>query len=346
MKAKLIAITCLSLALTACGGGGGGSNAPTGATTLQLTAKINGQSVPFTIKAGESKVLGVLTGQEVELDASEPAILVTKSFGAAQPAETANSPTQYKVKLTSTNPTIGKLAFNTASSAALATVTLAIQGSSTSFNAVTPVVGDSFTYSEVDKQLGSTQDFAQPLSTHVVTALNTNGWTEVYKDPSGATYQTVQLNGNGNRVSYVAPTADPTTGCTNVTFVSEEKLLAFPLTPSSQYNGQWQTICGSVTNPTNSQTETFTAQAKGLVQIATPGGYFNAMQIDTTTVVTNSTQTTLPGRTYQQTVTEYFDPVLGRNVRYTGKRTYPAGNPTSGVWLTDVQIDLVGAVKN
>ncbi|MBK4734268.1 hypothetical protein [Noviherbaspirillum pedocola] len=344
MKAKIIAISCISFALTACGGGGGGggtSTAPTGPSTLQLTAKINGQPVNFTIKAGESKVLGVLTGQEVELDASEPAILLTKTYGTAQANETANSPTQFKATISSTNATIGKLAFNTSKSPALATITLAIQGSSNSFNAVTPVVGDTFTYSEVDKQLGSTQDFAQPLSTHVVTAISANGWTEAYKDPNGATYQTVQLNSNGNRTSYTDQNANPLTSCTTATFTPEEKLLAFPLTPTSAYNGNWKTVCGN-----NSQDESFTATVKGMVQIATPGGLFNALQIDTRTVVTNSTQTLLPGGTYQQDVTEYFDPVLGRNVRYTGVRTYPAGNPTSGTWLTNVQIDLVSAVKN
>jgi hypothetical protein len=349
MKAKIIAIACLPLALVACGGGGGGggTTAATTPSALVLTAKVNGATVAsFTVAAGETKVLGISNGQEVEIDASQPAVLLNKSFGAAQANETVNTSTQYKATVSSVNHTIGKLVFSSTTSPTPATVTLAIRGSSTTFDAVPPKVGDAFTYSENDVRLDNTPVKFDDL-THAVTVLKSDGgWTEEFRSPSNSVVQVVQFTVNGNRTSYHDNTATTANGgCIDAGFNPEERLLAFPLTENGNgWTGQWTTSCGS-----NSQVETFVATPKGFETITTAAGVFNALRIETTTTVTNSTDVGLKavGGGYQQTVTEWFDPVLGRNIRYQGARTYPGGNPSpASAYLSKVNIDLVKAIKN
>jgi hypothetical protein len=352
MKAKLIAITCLPLALVACGGGGGGGSSPNTSTPITLTAKINGVPVAsFSVSSGESKVLGITTGQEVEFDSVQASTLVQEpSFGGAQATISARTPNQFKASVTAVNHAIGKLVFASQASPTLppATVTLSIRGSSTTFGPVKPVVGDAFTYSENDIQVD-----AKPVKfdniTHAVTTVNADGsWVENYRKPDSSVIQTVQLNASGNRTSYRDATAAASGGCVTATFTPEEKLLSFsPLLQESgaPWTGEWDTVCSDSTKVIGSQHESFTATPGKFETITTQAGVFNALRIDTKTVVTNSTDVNLPGRTYSQTVTEWFDPVLGRNIRYQGKRTY-VSTPALNTFLTDVNIDLVSAVKN
>lgn len=346
MKLKLLTISFLGASLVACGGGGGGGG---GGTTLdtsvayQLTARINGVDVPnFVVKPGESKVLGITTGQDVEIIANAPSTILTTDNGAASAAELANTGTNYRARFTTTQHTIAKRVFAQSTNPLnTAGVVITVSSSDTSFNAVTPKVGDRFTYAETDKTLaGTTVPF--PLSTHIVTALTTAGWDEDFANPGNVVMSKVNFNKDGNRIGYQATANDPN-GCKNALFRPEEKLLVFPLVQGKTYGSSWTTSCAS-----DSQLETFSAVVGPYEQVTTAGGVFRAFSIETKTVVTNSTDLRLPGRGYQQTVTVWFDPILGRNVKYRGVRSYPGGEPTTDrdKFLTETNIDLTNVVKN
>nr|WP_217344924.1 hypothetical protein [Noviherbaspirillum sp. L7-7A]MBV0879125.1 hypothetical protein [Noviherbaspirillum sp. L7-7A] len=345
MKLKLLTITFLGASLVACGGGGGGGGGG-GDTTVayQLTARINGVDVPnFVVKPGESKVLGLTTGQDVEIIASAPSTVLTTDNGVASAEVLANTATNYRARFTTSQHTIAKRVFAQSTNPLnTAGVTITVSSSDTSFGAVTPKVGDRFTYAETDKTLaGTTVPF--PLSTHVVTAVTATGWNEEFVNPGPTVMSIVNFNSRGNRVGYQATANDPN-GCKDARFNPEEKLLEFPLFQGKVYNSNWTTTCA-----TDSQLETFSATVGAYEQVTTAGGVFKAFRIETNTVVSNSTDTRLPGRGYQQKVTVWFDPILGRNVKYSGQRTYPLGAPASNVaqfFLTDTTIDLVNVVKN
>jgi hypothetical protein len=323
------------------GGGGSGGNTT---VAYQLTARINGVDVPnFVVKPGESKVLGIATGQDVEIIANAPSTPLTSDNGATSAEVLANSSTNYRARFTTTQHTIAKRVFaQSANPLNTAGITITVNSSSTTFGAVTPKVGDRFTYSETDKTLtGNTVAF--PLSTHVVTALMATGWNEDFVNPGPTVMSVVNFNSNGNRVGYQA-TANDLNGCKNAVFNPEEKLLEFPLFQGKTYGSSWMTTCVP-----DSQLETLTATVGAYEQVTTAGGVFKAFRIETKTVVSNSTDTRLPGRGYEQKVTVWFDPILGRNVKYIGQRTYPLGVPANNVaqfFLTDTNIDLVNTVKN
>lgn len=347
MKLKLLTITFLGASLVACGGGGGGggnNNGPDTSVAYQLTARINGQDVPnFVVKPGESKVLGITTGQDVEIIANAPSTLAPPDNGAASAEVLTNTSTNYRARFTTTQHTIAKRVFTHSTNPLnTAGVVITVSSSDSTFDAVTPKVGDRFTYSETDKTVaGTTVPF--PLSTHVVTALTATGWNEDFVNPGPTVMSTVNFNSNGNRVGYQATANDPN-GCRNAVFNPEEKLLEFPLFQGKTYGSNWTTTCAP-----DSQLETFSATVGPYEQVTTAGGVFKAFRIDTNTVVSNSTDERLPGRGYQQKVTVWFDPILGRNVKYSGQRTYPLGAPASNVaqfFLTDTNIDLVNVVKN
>jgi hypothetical protein len=349
MKLKLIAIACLTATLTACGGGGGSSAAVPSQTTpttgFSLSAKINGVAVAnFTVNAGEAKVLGLTTGQEVEITASAPTVLISKSFGLATADVRSETPTVFRAMLTSTDHTTAKLVFALpADPTKVATVTLTIRGSNPNFNAVRPKVGDAFTYAENDKRLDGVP-VAFPDSTHLVTSVDatTGAWNEQYVNAPNVVMSNVNFNAQGNRVGYQATSADPN-GCKDARFEPEEKLLVFPLAVNGSYSGTWTTRC----LPSDSQIETLTASVKAYEQVTTRGGVFNALRIEQVTKVTNSTDVRLPGRGYEQTVTVWFDPILGRNVKYSGVRTYPGGAPTDpSQFLSETNIELINTVKS
>lgn len=324
--------------------GGGGGNNDNNTVAYQLTARINGQDVPnFVVKPGESKVLGIATGQDVEIIASAPSTLLTTDNGAASAEVLANTGTNYRARFTSLQHTIAKRVFaQSGNPLNTAGITVTISSGSPSFRPVTPKVGDRFTYAETDKTLaGTTVPF--PLSTHIVTALTATGWNEDFVNPGPTVMATVNFNSYGNRVGYQASTNDPN-GCKDARFIPEEKLLEFPLFQGKTYGSSWMVSCA-----TDSQMETFNATVGAYEQVTTAGGVFKALRIETKTVISNSTDTRLPGRGYEQKVTVWFDPILGRNVKYSGQRTYPLGTPASNVaqlFLTDTNIDLVNVVKN
>jgi hypothetical protein len=354
MKLKYIPIAFLSAALVACGGGGGGgggSNAvvpPAQANSaFVLSAKINGNAVPnFSVSAGEGKVLGMTTGEEVELTASAPYTLVKRSFGKATADVRSDTSTTFRAGVNSVENTTASLVFAMNSDPTkVATVTLTIRGTSPDFNAVIPAVGDAFTYAESDKTLdGVTVPF--PDITRVVTSLNasgTAGWNEDYVDAQRNLVLTkVNLNAQGNRTSYQATENDPK-GCKDARYEPSEQLLVFPLQVNTPYSGTWVARC----LPNDSQTENLTASVLAYEKVTTRGGVFNALKISQVTRVTNSTDQRLPARGYEQTVTVWFDPILGRNVKYNGVRTYPGGEPADKTaFLTNTDIELIKTVKN
>ena len=323
---------------------GGGSSSTSTTAAYQITAPINGLDVPdFVVKPGESKVLGIATGQDVEIIANAPSTLLTSDNGATSAEVLTNTSTNYRARFTTTQHTIAKRVFaQSANPLNTAGITITVNSSDNAFGAVIPKVGDRFTYAETDKTLaGNTVVF--PLSTHVVTALTATGWNEDFVNPGPTVMSTVNFNSRGNRLGYQATANDPS-GCKNAVFSPDEKLLEFPLFQGKTYGSSWMVSCAS-----DSQLETFSATVGGYEQVTTAGGVFKALRIETKTVVSNSTDTRLPGRGYEQSVTVWFDPILGRNVKYSGQRIYPLGAPASNIaqfFLSDTHIDLVNAIKN
>jgi hypothetical protein len=357
MKLTFIAIAFITATLTACGGGGGSSAAvvpteptsPTPTSSFALTAKINGATVNgFAVNSGEAKVLGLITGQEVEITASAPSVFVNRStaFGKANADVRSDTPTVFRAVLTSSDHTTAKLVFAmTSDPTKVATITLTIRGDNPNFNAVRPTKDDAFTYAENDKRLdGVAAPF--PNSKHLVTSVDnsTGAWTESFVDPSNVVTSNVNFNAQGNRVAYQATAADPS-GCKDARFDPEEKLLTFPLSVGLTYSGTWTTRC----LPNDSQVETISAVVKAYEQVTTAGGVFYALRIEQFTKVTDSTDARLlpAGKGYEQNVTVWFDPILGRNVKYSGVRTYPGGAPTNPTqFLSETNIELISTIKN
>lgn len=355
MKLKYIPIAFLSAALVACGGGGGGgggngtASVPTPAQTnaaFVLSAKLNGVAVAnFSVGAGEGKVLGMITGEEVELTASAPYTLIKKSFGKATADVRSDTTTNFRAMLNSVENTTASLVFAMNSDPTkVATVTLTIRGTSPNFNAVTPAVGDAFTYAENDKTLGGNA-VPFPDIARVVTSLNPSGdgWNEDYIDiQKNVVLTKVNLNAQGNRTGYQATANDPS-GCKDARYEPREELLVFPLQVGTPYQTEWLARC----MPNDSQKETLTASVIAYEKVTTRGGVFNALRINQVTKVTNSTNTGLPSRGYEQNVTVWFDPILGRNVKYMGVRTYPGGEPTDKTaFLSETNIELIKTIKN
>jgi len=348
MKLKYIPIAFLSATLVACGGGGGGGGPSTPAqvnTAFVLSAKVNGVAVPnFSVSAGEGKVLGLLTGEVVELTASSPYTIVRRDFGKATADVRAETTSNFRAAFNTVDNTTATLVFGINNDPGkVASVTFTIRGTSPNFNPVTPKVGDAFTYAESDKTLaGNTVPF--PDINRVVTSLNpAGGWNEDYIDvPRNLVLTKVNLNAEGNRTGYQATANDPT-GCKDARYSPSEQLLIFPLQVNTPYQAQWTASC----LPNDSQTETLTASVLAYEKVTTRGGVFNALRINQVTKVTNSTNVGLPSRGYEQNVTVWFDPILGRNVKYSGVRTYPGGEPSDkGSFLSETNIELIKTVKN
>lgn len=350
MKLKYIPIAFLGATLVACGGGGGGGG---GASTpaqvnngFVLSAKVNGVAVPdFSVSAGEGKVLGLLTGEEVELTASSPYTIVRRDYGRATADVRSETTNNFRSAFNTVENTTATLVFGINNDPGkTASVTFTIRGTSSSFNPVTPKVGDAFTYAETDKTLaGTTVPF--PDIRRVVTSLNatTGGWTEDYIDTRRNVVLTkAVLNAQGNRTEYTATENDPA-GCKPATFEPAEQLLVFPLQVNTPYQSSWLARCA----PSNSQNESLTASVLAYEKVTTRGGVFNALRINQVTRVTNSTNQGLPSRGYEQNVTVWFDPILGRNVKYSGVRTYPGGEPADKTaFLSNTDIELINIVKN
>ena len=354
MKLKFIPLAFLSVALVACGGGGGGgggntASVPTPAqanTAFVLSAKLNNAPVAdFSVNAGEGKVLGLLTGEEVEITASAPYTLVTKNFGKAAADVRADTGTTFRAIFNSEDHTTARLVFVMSSDPSkIATVTLTIKGTSPNFSAVTPNVNDAFTYAENDKRLDGVP-VVFPDIMRVVKSVDpvTKAWSEDYIDTKRNLLITkVNLDADGNQVSFQGTEANPT-ACKEARYEPSEQLLKFPLSVGTPYSARWTAKC----LPDDSQVETLTASVLAYEKVTTRGGVFNALRIDQSTIITDSTNRGLPSRGYQQNVTVWFDPILGRNVKYLGVRTYPGGEPADKtVFLSDVNIELIKIIKN
>jgi hypothetical protein len=351
MKLKYIPIAFLSATLVACGGGGGGggggSSVPPPATTaFAITAKVNGVAVPgFSVSAGEGKVLGMLTGEEVELTASTPYTIVRRDFGKATADVRNETTTNFRTAFNTVENTTATLVFGINNDPGkVASVTFTIRGTSPNFSAVTPKVGDAYTYAENDKRLDGVA-VAFPDIRRVVTSLNAanGGWNEDYIDTQKNLVLTrVNLNAQGNRTAYQATENDPT-GCKQATYAPEEQLLVFPLQVNTPYQASWIARCA----PSDSQNETLTASVLAYEKVTTRAGVFNALRINQVTKVTNSTNRGLPNGSYEQNVTVWFDPILGRNVKYSGVRTYPGGEPADKTsFLSTTDIELINVVRN
>lgn len=354
MKLKFIPIAFLGAALVACGGGGGGGGGGTTGTpaqTLTVTAKVNGVVVAgYPATAASAPAITLSSGQELEVTSS-----VQTAFGAnlngAVAAVRANTGTTYRAVLAATTTTDATLTFTT-TALPLQTATLPVKVTAASFGPVTPKVGDSFVYTETDTFLN--QSVSKFDITQRVSAVNADGtWVENYLTAANAPIGVATYTKEGNRTTFRTDAA-ATQNCDNLgnkltRFVNEEKLLAFPLTVgSSAFTGSWKTTCGTDTTVANSQDQTIKATVVRYEAITTAAGVFNAVRIDEETTVTNSTNTDLPGGGYTQSVTVWFDPLLGRNVKFSGKRVY-IGTPTDAQRTRLVEttnIELASFVKN
>jgi hypothetical protein len=359
MKLKFIPIAFIGAALVACGGGGGGgggggNNGGTTAT-LSVTAKVNGVVVAgYPTTAASAPAITLNSGQELEITSSAQAAIVPTLNGAVA-AERTRSATTYKAVLAATTDTNASVLFTTPT-APPQSQTIPVTIKATTFTPVKPIVGDSFVYSENDI-LVNKNAFSVGNVTQRVTSVNPDeSWLETYSNAANTAIGVATYNPQGNRTSFrneaaSAQTCNRPIGRTGdklARYSPEEKLLAFPLAVGSTFTGEWTATCGSDTTVVDSQNESISARVVGYESVTTPAGVFNALRIDETTTVTNSTNTNLPGRGYTQTVTVWFDPVLGRNIKFSGVRKY-LGTPTaeqSAQLVETTNIELVSYVKN
>jgi hypothetical protein len=355
MKLKFIPIAFLGAALVACGGGGGGGSSGGGGgggtTTLSVTAKVNGVVVAgYPATAASAPTITLTSGQELEVTSTTAAGFGLSANGAVA-AVRETSATVYRAVLASTADTTATLAVATLSAPPQG-ISIPVVVKATQFDAVRPKVGDRFVYSENDTLLNKTTFNFAPR-TQLVTVVNADGsWSESYLTPANAAIGVATYTPQGNRTSFTTDAASDQNcddrGSKFRRFNLEEKLLAFPLKVGATFNGTWVTTCENGATVTARQDETITATVNGYESVKTAAGVFNALRIDEVTTVTNSTNTTLPGGGYKQTVSVWFDPVLGRNIKFSGVRTYN-GTPTTDQAASLVEttnIELTSYVKN
>jgi hypothetical protein len=357
MKLKFIPIAFLGAALVACGGGGGGggSSGGTAAQTLQVTAKVNGVvAAGYPTTAASAPTVTLSSGQELEITSSIQAAIVPTLNGAVA-AERTRSATTYKAVLAANADTNATVLFTTPTAPPQST-TIPVTVKAATFAPVVPKVGDSFVYGESDVLLNK-NPFTVGNVTQRVTSVNADGsWLETYLDTANASIGVATYNSQGNRTSFRndasnAQTCNRPTGRAGdklAKYTPEEKLLAFPLTVGSTFVGTWKATCGTDAAVVDSQDESINARVVGYESVTTPAGVFNALRIDETTTVSNSTNAGFPGGGYTQTVSVWFDPVLGRNIKFSGVRKY-LGTPTaeqSALLVETTNIVLVSYVKN
>ena len=365
MKLKFIPIAFISAALVACGGGGGGGSngggagagagAGTGtgasASTLSVTAKVDGVIVSgYPATAASAPAITLSSGQELEVTSSTPTVFGANLNGAVAAERTKNQ-TSYKAVLAASTDTTSTLTFTT-TSLPLQTATIPVTVKAASFAPVVPKVGDIFVYGENDI-LVSKNTFKVDNVTQRVSAVNADGsWIETYQNSANALIGTAAYTRQGNRTSFRNDASSSQTcddkGNKLSRYSPEEKLLAFPLVVGATFDGSWTATCGTDTADVNSQLESINARVVGYESVTTAAGIFNALRIDEITTVTNSTNTAFPGGGYRQTVSVWFDPVLGRNIKFSGTRTYLA-TPTAvqaASLVETTNIELVSYVKN
>jgi hypothetical protein len=343
--------------LAACGGGGGssgdsGNGGGLAATQkLQVTAKVNGVvAFGYPATAASAPAVTLSSGQELEVTSSIPTAFGGNLNGAVAAVRT-NTSTTYKAVLAATTDTTATLTFTT-TSVPLQTTTILATIKAAQFQSVVPKVGDSFVYGENDT-LVNKNTFKVDNVAQRVTAVNTDGsWVETYLNSSNAPIGTATYTSQGNRTSFTNA-ANSTQTCNSTgnklsKYTPEEKLLAFPLTVGSTFTGTWKATCGTDETVVDSQDESINARVVGYESVATAAGVFNALRIDETTTVTNSTNTAFPAGGYRQTVSVWFDPVLGRNVKFSGVRTYISAPTTAQAasLVETTNIELISYVKN
>lgn len=319
--------------------------------TLQVTAKVNGVVVSgYPVTAASAPAITLNSGQELEVTSSIPTVFGGNLNGAIAAVRT-NTTTTYKAVLAAASDTAATLTFTT-TSVPLQTTTITVTVKVAQFQPVVPKVGDSFVYGENDT-LVNNSTFKVDNVTQRVSAVNADGsWVETYLNSANAPIGAATYTNQGNRTSF-RNDASSTQSCDSAgnklsKYTPEEKLLAFPLTVGTTFNGAWKATCGTDTTVVDSQDESINARVVGYESVTTAAGVFNALRIDEVTTVTNSTNTAFPGRGYSQTVSVWFDPVLGRNIKFSGLRTY-IGTPSAAQAAALVQttnIELVSYVKN
>ena len=314
--------------------------------TLQISAKVNGVVVSgYPASTAQLPVISLTSGQELEISSSMPTVS-TASLNGTVAAVRTNTATTYKAVLAANTDTTATLTFST-TAGPLQTTTVPLTVRAAQFQPVVPKVGDTVIYKEA-ATLANGSAYTFDSTTQRVSTVNADGsWLENYLTSAGAPIGTASYNSQGNRTGFIT---DPSSAqnCDNLgskltSFSPEEKLLAFPLAVGITFTSAWKTTCG-----TNSQDESISARVSGYEVVTTPAGVFNALRIDEVSTVTNSTNLLLPGGGYQQTVSVWFDPVLGRRIKHSGTRTY-AGTLTAAqaaVLLTTSTAELVSQVKN
>jgi hypothetical protein len=259
---------------------------------------------------------------------------------SAVAAVRASTSTAYKAALGAADDTTATLTFTSISNPTR-TATVMVTVKTASFAAVRPKVGDSFVYLENDQQVNGALAMFSPLTRRVDMVNGDGSWKESYLDPSSQVLSVVNLDADGNRTRVQSISADPNS-CPDAVFTPAEKLLAFPLAVGRTYTGAWTTTCGA-----DHQDEAVSTKVIGYESVATQAGVFLALRIDQTTTVTNSTNAWLPGGGYVQNVSIWFDPVLGRGVKYSGTRTYDQTKGTvPPTYLVGMGIELINASKN
>jgi hypothetical protein len=329
----------------------GNDNGGATVETLQISARVNGVAVSgYPASTAQLPAINLTSGQELEISSSMPTISEVSLNGAIAAVRT-NTATTYKAVLAASTDTTGTLTFST-TAGPLQTMTVPLTVRAAEFQPVVPKVGDTLIYRET-ATLANNSAYAFDSTTQRVTTVNPDGsWLESYLTSAGALIGTATYNSHGNRTSFLTDASSAQNcddrGSRLTRFSPEEKLVAFPLAVGITFTSAWKTTCGTDTTQTNSQDESISARVIGYEVVTTPAGVFNALRIDEVTTVTNSTNVLLPGGGYRQTVSVWFDPVLGRRVKHSGTRTY-AGTLTAAQAAVLVQTstaELVSFAKN
>ena len=373
-------------ALAACGGGGGdsavsasetgtSSPAPLGASTstpaptpappvssagdnggtateaLQISAKVNGVVVAgYPANSSTLPLITLTSGQELELISSMPTVSASSLNGAVAAVRT-NTATTWKAVLAAGTDTTATLTFST-TAAPLRTRTVQVAVKAARFQPVVPKVGDAVVYSET-ATLANKNAYRFDSTTQRVTAVSADGsWVEDYLTSANVLIGAASYDSQGNRTRF-RTAATSAQNCDDQgsklsLYTPGEILLAFPLGVGNTFSGAWKTSCGTDTTVTNSQDESLSATVVGYEAVTTAAGVFNALRIDQVTTVTNSTNRLLPGGGYRQTVSIWFDPVLGRKIKYSGTRTYNGTlTPTqAGALVETSNAELVSYIRN
>jgi hypothetical protein len=345
MKLKFIPIAFIGAALVACGGGGGGGGSGNAAQTLTLTAKVNGVvAAGYPATAASAPAITLTSGQELEVTSSVPTVFGGNLNGAVA-AVRVNSAGNYRAVLAANSDTTASLTFTT-TSVPLQTATVPVTVKAASFAPAVPKVGDSFLYSTSVVQLNGNATNL-PNSRRRVDAVRADGSSsETVLSEANVELSKVELDSQGNRITDIATAAGPactdrTPGARDSHFDPSEKLLDFPLAVGKKFSASWTAKCGTL----DSEIQTIDAEVIGYEAITTAAGVFNALRIKETTTVSASTNSAYQGAGYTQQVDVWFDPVLGRNIRFSGVRTYGSPN-VANTLVQKTTIELIGAVRN